>query len=98
MRFYRYNGVLTLETNLLRYIRPKSRGMALRNVILLKKPQGDGQICTRTGCKSKERVLKHEYKHIQRQKEEGLIWFYNYLTDEEFELEEERIATDAELM
>ena len=91
---YQYKGVRVIETDfVLSVLNENARGMVLRYVILHKKPLSNGQICTPTGCKSVDRVLKHEYCHIEQQRQMGMVYFYHYLTDKQFELEMEREAT-----
>lgn len=57
-------------------------------------------LCSDSGCKTLERVLRHEHLHCDRQVKDGIIgfikWMYKYKKDKTFHEEEERLARQAE--
>lgn len=74
-----------------------SRGMALGWFILIRKPDAMGYVTSATGRKTLDRLLKHEYTHIERQQAMGVFkWFWKYWTDSWFKFDEERIALESE--
>lgn len=91
---YEYRDVSVWESEVL--LPEASRGRAYGYVIVHRKPNEYGMVCSSTGCKSLERVLKHEYQHILQYRENGLLGVYKYLVDEEYKQEMENEAKEAE--
>lgn len=110
MRFYRYKGIRVIESNILLSHNKSARGAAIGYVILHKIPDSTlsrrmsadewiqmDQICSDNGCKTLDAVLMHEREHILRQQEYGVLrWFWRYIWDKQFRLDEEQHAKDKE--
>ena len=91
---YTYKDVPVWESEVL--LPENSRGRAYGYVIVHRTPNKHDMICSPTGCKPRIVVLKHEYRHIEQYRENGLKGVYKYLTNEEYKQEMENEAKNAE--